>query len=87
MRVRLSFEVSPEHHRALTNRIWRRDLLVTKDGLATEACIRQWARDLIYDRIDDEARVDECVRLDCADTDEDHEHWDGSDVPVPKGYE
>ena len=40
-------------------------------------------RDLIFDMIDEQLRVDECVRLDCSDTDDDHDHW----LDGPKRYD
>lgn len=71
--VRLSFYVSKQTREAIGSRLWDRG----RDGPATAAELRDWALTLIFNALDDEARIAECVELDCLDTDDDHDHADG----------
>lgn len=74
MTVRLSFYVSRATRQAIGDRISDRG----REGPATAAEIKEWALDWIFNLMDDAGRIAECIELDCLDTDDDHDHADGS---------
>lgn len=77
-KITVTFWLTDETRRRITERMWPADEVpLTRQGMATVEAIQDWLAERVLGTVDDEARISECVELDCLDTDDDHDHADG----------
>ena len=82
MKLTVSFHISDDTRRAISDRMPADTTKRTRTGLATRDEIQLWLAQEVLAIVDDIGRISECIALDCSDTDDDHDHMDG-----PKGYD